>query len=72
MAAASSGLGDRLDLEAWIDEERLPRRIVMELALDPVSNAGKLLPPSRTVTITYDLADFGDPQTRLQFEAQAG
>ena len=72
LAAASGGLGDRLDLEAWIDEDRLPRRIVMELALDPVSNAGRLLLPGRTVTITYELADFGEPQTRLQFASQAG
>lgn len=60
-AATSGFLGESLELEAWIDDERLPRRIAMTITLDPVRSGGKLVLPARTVRVTYDLSAFGEP-----------
>jgi len=71
--AATSGLiGERLEVEAWINEERLTRRILVTIALEPVRSGGKLVLPARTVRVTYDLGSYGEPVTGLEFESQAG
>ncbi len=71
-AATAGMLGERLEMEAWVDEDRLPRVIALTIRLEPVSSGGKLVLPARTVRIAYKLDDFGEPVTGLQFESQAG
>lgn len=71
--ATSSGLlGEELELEAWIGEDGLARRIVLSVDLEPVSRSGKQILPARMVRVRYDLDAFGTPVTGLDFESQAG
>ena len=71
-AAAAGTLGDALELEAWIDDASLPRRIVLVVRLETVASDGEVVLPERAVIVTYDLDDFGAPVTGLEFEPQAG
>ena len=49
-----------LELETWIGEDGLPRRLDYVVRLEPVRNAGKLVLPARTVRVTYELSAFGE------------
>jgi hypothetical protein len=71
-AAAAGMLGERLPVEAWIGEDRLVRRVVLTIDLEPVSRGGKLVLPARTVSVRYDLSAYGEPVTGLDFEFHTG
>jgi len=68
-AAAAGMLDERFRLEAWIGEDRLARRVVLTIDLEPVSSGGELVLPARTLSVTYDLAAYGEPVTELEFES---
>jgi hypothetical protein len=57
----------RMLAEAWIDADGLPRRLSYTLRFPAI----KAL-PARTVVGVYDLADFGEPVSGLEFKKQAG
>lgn len=63
LALEQGNPGVRLVLEAWLDEAALPRRLAYVVELDPVTEeeTGREVLPARTITATYDLADFGAP-----------
>ncbi len=58
-AFAQAAYGPRLQLEAWLDADGLPRRIEYVVRLRPVRSAGKQILPARVVRGTYELSEFG-------------
>jgi LppX_LprAFG lipoprotein len=66
-AAVGGPIGPRMPAEVWIGDEGLLRRLSYTLRFP----ATKAL-PARTVTSVYDLDDFGEPVSGLEFESQAG
>ncbi|MBA2332571.1 MAG: hypothetical protein H0V94_07280 [Actinobacteria bacterium] len=60
--AFARGNGDpKLELEAWIQDDGLPRRLDYVVQLAPVRTDGKLVLPARTVRVSYELSEFGEP-----------
>ena len=53
--------------EAWLDDSGRPERIVSRL-----EQAATAALPARTIEVTYELADFGEPVSGLDFTSQAG
>lgn len=51
--------GPRLLLEAWLEDDGLPHRISYAIHLEP--HRGRVNLPQRTVRVTYELDDFGEP-----------
>lgn len=65
-AALAGMLDQRLPVEAWIGEDRLARRVVLTIDLEPVSSGSKRVLPARTVSVVYDLTAYGEPVTGLE------
>jgi hypothetical protein len=53
--------------EAWLDDEGRPEKIVTRLEQKATAAL-----PARTVEVTYELADFGESVSGLEFRSQAG
>ena len=66
-AAAAGGLGANLPLEVVVGEDGAPRRISYRIEQEPTAAL-----PARTIVVTYELADLGEPVSGLQFTTQAG
>ena len=66
-AAAEGLLGASLPLEVWLDDEGVPERIAYRIELKPTPAL-----PARTIEVTYELADVGDPISGLELKPQAG
>jgi hypothetical protein len=66
-AAAEGRLGAELPFEAEIGDDGLPRRISYRIEQEPTAAL-----PARTIEVTYDLADVGEPVSGLEFTSQAG
>ena len=66
-AAAAGSLGAHLPMEVVVDGDGVPRRISYRIEQEP---SGVL--PARTIVVTYELADLGEPVSGLQFTLQAG
>jgi hypothetical protein len=67
VGAGEGLLSERMPAEAWIDADGLARRLSYTLRF-PATKAF----PARTVVGVYDLADFGEPVSGLEFKEQAG
>lgn len=52
--------GPELQLEAWLDGDELPRRLVYSLSKDAVESDGKVVIPAKSIRVTYDLSGFGE------------
>ena len=66
-AAAAGSLGAHLPLEVVIGGDGAPRRISYRIEQEPTP-----VLPARTIVVTYELADLGEPVSGLQFTSQAG
>ena len=66
-AAAAGSLGAHLPLEVVIGGDGAPRRISYRIEQAPTP-----VLPARTIVVTYELADLGEPVSGLQFTSQAG
>ena len=65
--AAAGSLGAHLPMEVVIGGDGAPRRISYRIEQEPTPAL-----PARTVVVTYELADLGEPVSGLQFTTQAG
>lgn len=66
-AAAAGSLGAHLPMEVVIGGDGAPRGISYRIEQEPTPAL-----PARTIVVTYELADLGEPVSGLQFTSQAG
>jgi hypothetical protein len=66
-APATGPVDTTLPMEVWVGDDGEPRRIAYRIEQAPTAAL-----PARTIVVTYELADLGNPVSGLEFTSQAG